>query len=206
VQARGSLAACVLAGCTLSTDFDRFDRETGRDAGAIQDAASEAAPPGTSDAGDGANLHRNGGFERDCSGWFPYRSTLAPSPLARTGAGACLVCADETDPYFATDDHGVLARPPVGAEYRVEAWVRRAPGSPALLRSNLTLRTRNEWPFTVVEQGVDDGPGATDGWQRLEARLAVTRPAESLNVAVSAQRGQGRGCFVVDDVVLVRTR
>lgn len=45
-----------------------------------------------------------------------------------------------------------------------------------------------------------------EAWVRLEATLAITRDAERLNVAISAARGAGRPCFLVDDVTLVRVR
>jgi len=212
----GALAlACVACvACSVLTDFDRYDRESalasppgdaGADSSATTDASASSAPDIDADAGQ-PGIHPNGTFESGCDAWYPFQSTLAPSGVARTGSGACLVCGDGTDTYFSADDRGSISNPPVGAEYRVVVWVRAAPGRPPLARTSLTLRTINRTPFTVFEDAKAQLDAPDETWQKLETRLTVTKPAEALNVTLGAYNVSNPSCYLIDDVMLERIR
>lgn len=217
-----ALALALASGCSLFSGLDGLASEdpskaadatapdAPRDAledapgdGALQDAAQDAG----GDASTLQNLHPFPSFDNGCGGWGAYEGTLEASSTARTGSGSCLVCTDRTHVYFTADDNGAVAMPSVGAEYVAEVWVRTAPGKPVPPYFNLTFRTRNNDPFAEVEKTfVDNGTVAvTATWQKLTATLAVTKPAQTLNVVVGSDSQDGV-CFLLDDVAVYRTK
>jgi hypothetical protein len=216
--AGAALGFATASGCSLATNLDDFAAE---DPPAASDAEADHATPdvgiadsGAADgaAGDGAdangglpNLHPFGTFENGCTGWGTFGSTLAPSEVARTGTGSCLVCGTGTTTSFTADDDGVLPSPPIGAEYLAEAWVRSAPQKTTPPSMQMVLRGRNDAPFVEVEKKFTDYPSPTATWTKLSVKLTITKASQKLNVVVAAEWVNG-ACFLLDDVAIYRTK
>jgi hypothetical protein len=202
----------VLGGCTLFTSLDGLALGGPPDGAAPDVSAAEGGLP-PSDAGTEAeaaaslpNLHPFGGFETGCGSWGAYFSALEPNEVAHTGSGSCRVCPDNADPDFTADDNGAVRGPPIGAEYLAEVWVRAAPGRPAS-NAVLVLRSRNDSPFREPEKVSEALPTpVTDVWQKITARLTVTKAAQSINVVVAGRITQGNECFLLDDVAVYRVK
>lgn len=173
---------------------------------ASRDDATSADGGALVDTGASASLHPNGTFEVSCAPWEAFQGDATHVTAdARTGTGACRFCTDGSGTYFTADDGGSFGAPEVGAEYQVEAWVRSVDGKAVPPRVTVAVRTRDA-ERTQIENGA--GTLATPlspTWQRMTAKLLVTKPANQLAVVVGADRSSNE-CFLLDDVVLVRTK
>jgi hypothetical protein len=195
-------AACHCFGCFVGLGTRAADPEAEPDD--LDGGGGDAGEAGLGDGGASSeNLHSYGTFEEGCGAWNGLHSTRASDPLARSGSQSCRVCATGEGAFFTVGDRGFLAAPPPG-RYRAEAWIRAAPGAPAPVKAFLHLRTFRQTPdFEVVETKTGPFDGPDDVWRRAELVLAVTQPAERLNVYVAAEVAAG-ACFLLDDVIVVR--
>ncbi len=221
-----ALGAVLVAACSLTSGLGGLSGappETEGDAAVVDggvmpasdaggsrpsDAAPEAAPP--VDAGPDAappNLYPSGTFELGCKG-SSYNSTLAEDPTARTGAKSCRVCSNNSPPggdVFTIDEEVPLASPPVaGQRYRVEAWVRTAPGATAPADMVISLRTFDATNgFVIFDEHATDPVQISDTWQKFSSDLALNKNGPRMDWWVGGGIGTGR-CFLVDDVVVTQ--
>lgn len=195
-------SSLVFVACSFVRDFEGFD--TG-----APDGSRPLDPPADA-GGDGggapSNLRPNGDFESGCQGWRAFQGTIEPSAIVRGGKMACRVCPDETG--FGNFSIGgsdpIVEDPPPGSEYRVEAWFRKDPARPALGSAGVLLRTSNADPFVEIEKRFSQVE-LVEEWRRGTTSLPVTQRAELLDISLSGERASG-GCFLVDDVAVVRVR
>jgi len=163
------------------------------------------AGPKSFDAGADANLLADPGFERGVDGWVGYLGSVdLTSTDPHSGAHALRVCKDDVgqDGFFSVYRELIVNQParlPVGAHFRVQAWVRSAsePG-PSFLSPMLRERGGPS-PFFNHYGPTLDAPPRT--WIPITAEAVITDPDRTtLSFVIEAGFEPDGTCFALDDV------
>ncbi len=153
-----------------------------------------------------ANVLLNSGCEEGTAHWAGWHGTLTTVSPGRSGAFACQICTDPDltsstlDAPQATND---VSMPAEGSTWVARAWVRAAPGTPAV-EAGLFIR---EWAnFSDVVEFEGTGWIAADDttWTFLEVTHTVVEPNNFVLDVYVGQRGQPGDCFLVDDLYLAQ--
>lgn len=168
-----------------------IDDASNGDASVALDAADE---------GGGTSIVRDDFESEGCPGWEPGGVTRARSPIARTGAGACRICAPSSAS-SGSDFKRVIPSLGIG-QYVLTAHIRApepsyatAKNATAILNlySDAGLRSNN-FPVTP-----------TDTYVTAQAYVDFDIPFASgeIFVHLDPQAGAAESCVLVDDVSVV---
>jgi len=193
----GLACAAVIAACT-GEDAVLVSGSPGNDASA-DDAAAAASDGAVVDGGATAgSVIVQGEFEKPgCFGWNTNEAMVALAPAAHSGSSACRVCGS-----VSTSVWGILqdlpSVPPGGYQGRGFVQASGDAGPPLVVMR-----------LQAVAAGQDIGP-EHDG----PANLLDGEPYAEVKTEIEIQAGQGvrvgilsqspGGCFLVDDVTLVK--
>jgi hypothetical protein len=157
------------------------------------------------------NILPNGSFEDGCGP--PWEGATAESALARTGSKSCMKCGSVDDSSFFLGID-VPEKLEVGAQYEARAYV-RDPGDAGKPAHDIHAEI---YVFAAVD-GLQNNAAVgqietvdplTQEWQLARSQLTVEEdPADggkSIGLNVTSRLGLTGGCFLVDDVSLVRVK
>lgn len=178
---------------------DGSDASDGGDTVDVNDAGT------TGDAGI-SNLLPNGTFDTDCSSWGAYNATLTSDPNGRSGSG-CRVCLQDPAGGGFTIDSYMFGPSNVspGSIYTAKVWVRSVPDSTIPIDAAMILHSFNG-SNTTIESNTSSVVALTDSWQPLEATLSITTAADFLSLYAGTTVVAPGACFLIDDVVITKTK
>lgn len=149
------------------------------------------------------------GFEGDrggsCQGSGFNSAYLPQRTRPHSGAAACMVCSmgmDQTTYSYFTAIPGAVVQP--GTRYHGTVWLKAQQTVFGAADMSFALRTTLRSTGETVEIKLGYARLTAD-WQPLDVDLAVTKPADLLDIFVAQESGMGF-CFVVDDLVVARTQ
>jgi hypothetical protein len=166
------------------------------DALTAQDAdASTDAPVDVGALPDGSLLF-HGDFSNGCSDFGGTNATVTADPVARSGPSSCRVCATGSP---ATISQSAGETMPAGAHYVATAYVRTA--SPMAAADPMFIEVRVN---STGQAAKAVGPLLTDTFQAITTTLVVGAAGSTVGFSVGSTAGSG--CFLVDDVSVVRVK
>jgi hypothetical protein len=189
--ARAALAIALASSgiaCSILGDFD------------VPLGEGPAADGGTTGPIEGAVLVDSFDEERPACGFGIGEGTATFDTEARTGPGACRLCATVTGRNIRMDRR--ISDAPPGT-YVLEAWFRRLPGAERPSQWALRLSARN----AEGEAAVESSKGEVDEvWRQAQATLSVGDDATEIVARLGSESGglAVGDCLLIDDLVLRR--
>jgi hypothetical protein len=148
----------------------------------------------------------NSDFQNGCAEWEPEDSLVGPEDAGRSPTNSCLVCYNNSTQF---DIVQRIARSDLqpGATFRARAYVRRPLQGNAAKSANIYLQAEDD-QLNII--GRDTAPTVvmplTNEWQLTES-VVIVRDAGASRIgvyAVGEMALTNDGCFLVDDVTLVK--
>ncbi len=181
-----AIIACV--GAEPSIPSGQSDFDAGLDAAAIADAGS---------------VILRGEFEStNCLGWTDNGATMDSDPIARTGKSSCRIC----DPTNGTANPvwGIFQDVPSvpAGTYAARGFARTSgdAGPFEIWLGAQPLDGAGQSTGTAVERSLVIAPG--EDWAPITLKLDVG-PGQGATVSLLS-RSAGGGCFLMDDVTLIK--
>jgi hypothetical protein len=162
-----------------------------------EDPATEG---GTVAPVDGGILFDSFDEERPACGFGIGEGTATFDTEARTGSGACRICATVTGRYIRMDRR--IADAPPGT-YVLEAWFRRLPGAERPSQWAVRLSARDAEREVTMESSKGE---VDEVWRQAQVTLSVGDDAAEIVARVGSESGglAVGDCLLIDDLVIRR--
>jgi hypothetical protein len=174
--------------------------------------ANSPSPDGASSSGNPASdggtpiAVANADFQNGCAEWEPEDALVGPEDAGRSPTKSCIVCYNSSAQFNIVQR---IARSDLqpGATFRARAYVRRPLQGNAAKHANIYLQAEDDQQNIIAR---DTAPmlvmPLTNDWQLTES-VVVVRDAGASRIgvyAVGEMALTNDGCFLVDDVTLVK--